>query len=75
MKPHDPLVTTTGAPLTTGFQLQLGPDGRCRIVLLGRDDAPLATLDLDAAQADRLAQELGDRRKTYAQSRAGGTPH
>lgn len=75
MKPHDPLVSPAGAPLTTGFQLQLGPAGRCRLVLLGPDDAPMATLDLDAAQADRLAQELGCRRETYAQSRAGGTPH
>jgi len=75
MQGHDPLVATAGALLTAGFQLQLGPDGRCRIVLLGRDDTPMATLELDGAQADRLAQELANRRETYAKGQPGSAAH
>ncbi|MDH3028309.1 hypothetical protein [Methylobacterium fujisawaense] len=62
------------APFTTGFQLQIGPDGAARLILLGtaaRADAVLAVLALDADQADRLAQELAQRRDTYAEGRLG----
>lgn len=57
---------------TTGFQLQVGPDGACRLLVQGTADDPTATLAilaLDGPTADRLAQELTDRRKTYQAGR------
>ena len=62
------------ASFTTGYQLQIGPDGAARLILLGTaadPDVVLAVLGLDAAQADRLAQELTQRRHTYEQAHQG----
>lgn len=67
-------VAIAAAPFTTGFQLQIGPDGAARLILLGAEaqaDAVLAVLGLSADQADRLAQELEHRRDTYAEGRLG----
>lgn len=64
--------TIAAAPFTTGYQLQIGPDGVARLVLLGTrtdPEAVVAVLGLDAVQADRLAQELTQRRQTYAEGR------
>lgn len=71
--PFRPAVTT---PETSGFQLQLGPDGRCRLVL-GEVGAEVAILTLAPDDADRLAQALSQRRETYEQARQGKTraPH
>ncbi|GJD59818.1 hypothetical protein [Methylobacterium dankookense] len=79
MQGDDPLIPEVSeVEATNGFQLQLGPDGRCRIVLLGKGHAPIACLELDAANADRLAEELAERRRTYEQGKArekGRAPH
>lgn len=61
----DPLLDPEQAPETNGFQLQLGPDGLCRLVLLGEGGKPLAVLTLAAPNADRLARELAGRRDAY----------
>jgi len=71
--PFRPAATT---PETSGFQLQLGPDGRCRLIL-GQAGAEIAILTLAPDDADRLAQALAQRRETYDQARKGRThaPH
>jgi len=66
--------TVAAAPFTTGYQLQVGPDGVARLVLLGTPADPevvVAVLGLNAAQADRLAKELAQRRQTYAEGNQG----
>ena len=65
--PFRPAETT---PATSGFQLQLGPDGRCRLIL-GQAGAEIAILTLAPDDADRLAHELAQRRETYEQARRG----
>lgn len=78
MEDRDNLIPSAEVEATNGFQLQLGPEGRCRIVLLGVGNDPIARLDLNAAQADRLAEELAERRRTYEQGKArekGRAPH
>jgi hypothetical protein len=57
-------------PATSGFQLQLGPDGRCRLIL-GQAGAEIAILTLAPDDADRLAHELAQRRETYELARRG----
>lgn len=62
------------APFTTGWQLQIGPGGACRLVVLGTADdaeAIIAVLELDTASADRLSRELAERQKSYDQRRKG----
>ncbi|GEP12277.1 hypothetical protein [Methylobacterium gnaphalii] len=64
-------------PDCVGFQLQLAPNGVCRIVVLGEDGHPrraVAILNLDAADADRLAHELLDRRGAYLRAQPGEQP-
>ncbi|MBL7309163.1 hypothetical protein INQ13_22375 [Escherichia coli] len=53
-----------GTPQTSGFQLQVGPCGKCRLIL-GEAGAEIAILTLSPADADRLAHELRERRHTY----------
>ncbi|MGU3418508.1 hypothetical protein [Methylobacterium sp. D54C] len=71
--PFRPAETT---PETSGFQLQLGPGGQCRLVL-GQAGAEIAVLTLAPDDADRLAQALTHRRESYEQARQGKTraPH
>ena len=65
--PFRPAETT---PETSGFQLQLGPGGRCRLIL-GQAGAEIAILTLAPEDADRLAHALAQRRDTYEQARQG----
>lgn len=57
-----------GTPETSGFQLQVGPGGKCRLIL-GEAGAEIAILNLAPADADRLANELRERRQTYDKAR------
>ncbi|APX83801.1 hypothetical protein BV511_03080 [Methylorubrum extorquens] len=58
-------------PDTARFQILFAPNGRCRIVLFA-DDAgepqPIATLTLEAADADEMGRTLTQRREAYAQA-------
>ncbi|CAO4174909.1 hypothetical protein [Methylorubrum populi] len=69
MSDHPVIAIPPGTPDADRFQLQLGRDGVCRLVLLD-DDATqaIAILTLSAESADRLAQEIAARRETYAQT-------
>jgi len=65
---HAPFRPAEGTPDTSAFQLQVGPGGRCRLIL-GEAGAEIAILTLAPDDADKLAHELAQRRHTYEQAR------
>lgn len=71
-----PFCPAAGTPETSGFQLQVGPGGRCRLIL-GQAGAEIAILTLAPGDADRLAHALAQRRGTYEQAHqgTGAVPH